>query len=98
MPSGSDYRANMVAVIKIIDYQNPKAIVVPVNLIQTAEDGEFVMVADKKDGKQAIARKAPVKQGGNYSGMVEIASGLKAGDYVISTGFQDVNNGETVTF
>lgn len=98
MPSGSDYRANMVAVIKIIDYQNPKAIVVPVNLIQTAEDGEFVMVADKKDGKQATARKVPVKQGSNYSGMVEIASGLKAGDYVISTGFQDVNNGETVAF
>lgn len=98
LPSGKDYRANMVAVMKIIDYQNPKAIVVPVNLIQTAEDGEFVMVADKSSGNQATARKVPVKQGGNYNGMVEIASGLKAGDFVISTGFQDVNNGETVAF
>ena len=30
--------------------------------------------------------------------MVEILSGLKKGDWVITTGFQDVNNGETVAF
>lgn len=98
LPSSPDYRANMVAVMKIIDYQNPSAIVVPVNLIQTAEDGDFVMVAEKNGEKQATAKKAAVKQGSNYNGMVEIASGLKKGDFVISTGFQDVNNGETVAF
>ena len=98
LPAARDYRANMVAVLKIVDYQNPKAIVVPVNLIQTAEDGEFVMLAEKTGDKQATARKAPVKQGYNYSGMVEITSGLKSGDFAISTGFQDVNNGETIAF
>ncbi len=98
LPAQLGYRANMVAVMKIIDYQNPKAIVVPVNYIQTSEDGEFVMVADKTGDKQAVARKAPVKQGYNYSGMVEIITGLKSGDFAISTGFQDVNNGETVAF
>ena len=98
LPAEQAYRANMVAVMKIIDYQNPKAIVVPVNFIQTAEDGEFVMVADKTGDRQGVARKAPVKQGYNYSGMVEITSGLKSGDFAISTGFQDVNNGETVAF
>jgi multidrug efflux pump subunit AcrA (membrane-fusion protein) len=95
---GRDYRANMIAVMKIIDYQNPKAIVVPVNLIQTGEDGEFVIVAEKTADKQATAKKAMVKQGSNYNGMVEIANGLKKGDFVISTGFQDVNNGEIVAF
>jgi hypothetical protein len=30
--------------------------------------------------------------------MVEITKGLKAGDWVVSTGFQDVNQGETVAF
>ncbi len=98
LPAGADYRANMIAVLKIIDYQNPNAIVIPVNLIQTAEDGEFVLVADKNDDKAATVRKALIKQGSNYNGMVEIASGLKKGDWVISTGFQDVNNGETVHF
>ncbi|MBK6933432.1 MAG: efflux RND transporter periplasmic adaptor subunit [Saprospirales bacterium] len=98
LPAGADYRANMIAVMKIIDYQNPRAIVVPVNLIQTAEDGDFVLVADKTGDKQAVVRKANVRQGGTYNGMVEITGGLNPGDLAISTGFQDVNNGETVAF
>ena len=96
---GADYRANMIAVMKIIDYQNPKALVVPVNLIQTSEDGEFVLAADVNgEGNKATVRKVAITQGRNYNGMVEISSGLKAGDRVISTGFQDVNGGETVAF
>jgi multidrug efflux pump subunit AcrA (membrane-fusion protein) len=43
-------------------------------------------------------KKVPVKQGQNYSGYTEILSGLKEGDQVISTGFQDVNAGEMVVF
>ncbi|MFN0015381.1 MAG: efflux RND transporter periplasmic adaptor subunit [Saprospiraceae bacterium] len=96
---GGDYRANMIAVMKIIDYQNPKAMVVPVNLIQTAEGGEFVLAADVSgEGNTATVRRVPITQGRNYNGMVEISSGLKPGDRVISTGFQDVNGGETVAF
>jgi membrane fusion protein, multidrug efflux system len=98
LPSGPDYRANMVAVMKIIDYQANNALVVPVNLLQSAEDGDFLLVAEKTGDKQATAKKVAVKQGQNYNGMVEIKSGLQKGDWVISTGFQDVNNGETIAF
>lgn len=99
LPPGKDYRSNMVAVLKIIDYQNPKAIVVPVNLIQTGTEGDFVLVADKQgEEKKAVVRRVDVRQGNNYNGMVEILSGLKPGDFVISTGFQEVNSGETVAF
>jgi membrane fusion protein, multidrug efflux system len=95
---GGGYSANQVAVMKIIDYQNANAIAIPVNLIQNAQDGDFVMVAEKTADKQANAKKVSVKQGQNYNGVVEILSGLKKGDWVISTGFQDVNNGEVVAF
>jgi membrane fusion protein, multidrug efflux system len=98
LPGGPDYRANQIAVLKIIDYQSPSAISVPVNVIQTAEDGDFVYVAEKNGDKQATVRKAPVKQGNNYNGSVEILKGLKKGDFLISTGFQEVNGGETVAF
>ncbi len=96
--SGSAYRANQVAVMKIIDYQNLYAVTVPVNLIQTADDGDFVLVAEKSSDKQALVKKASIKQGQNYGGNVEVLSGLKKGDLIISTGFQDVNSGETVAF
>lgn len=98
LPSGEDYRANMIAVMKIIDYQNPNAITVPVNLIQTAEDGDFIMAAEKTGEKQAVAKKVNITQGSNYNGIVEIKNGLKKGDFVISTGFQDINNGEAIAF
>lgn len=98
LPAGSDYRANMIAVMKIIDYQNPNAIVIPVNLIQTGSEGDFVLTAEKSGDNRAAVKKAVIRQGSNYNGMVEIKDGLKKGDWVISTGFQDVNNGETVAF
>lgn len=99
IPLKGDYRANQIAVMKIIDYQNPKAIVIPVNLIQSSQEGDYVLVAEKTGtGDQATIKKALIKQGQNYSGFVEIMSGLKAGDLIVSTGFQDINNGETVIF
>jgi RND family efflux transporter MFP subunit len=95
---GTEYRANQVAVLKIIDYQNPSTVIVPVNLIQTAEDGDFVLIAEKLADNKALVKKATIKQGQNYGGNVEVLNGLKKGDWLVSTGFQDVNAGETVAF
>lgn len=94
-----DYTANQIAVMKIVDYSNPNVISIPVNLIQTDESGDYVMVAEKTGtGNEAIVKKVNVKQGHNYNGYAEILDGLKSGDLVISIGFQDVNEGETVLF
>lgn len=98
LPAGAEYRANMVAVLKIVDYQTASALVVPVNVIQTAEDGEFVYVAEPASEHQATVKKVLVKQGKNYNGQVEITGGLKKGDLVITTGYQEANNGETVAY
>jgi RND family efflux transporter MFP subunit len=86
-----DYRPNMVAVLKIIDYENKSTIVIPINAIQTDESGQFVYVY--KDGK---AVKKAVIVGMNYGGKIEIKSGLVAGDKLITVGYQDLNEGEKV--
>ncbi len=98
LPTNPEYRVNMIAVLKITDYTNTKAIVVPVNVIQNAEEGEFVLVANRTGDKLATVKKVKIKQGSNYNGMVEITEGLKAGDFIIATGYQSANNGETVAF
>ncbi len=97
--SGS-YRANMIAVMKIVDYRNPKAIVLPVNLIYQESRGEnYVFVADKNgDSGQAVARRVPVQVGRSYNGMVEVISGLKAGDWIITSGTQSLTGGEIVAY
>lgn len=88
-----EFHPNMVAVMKIIDHLNPKAIVVPVGNIQHSADGAFVYIAN--DGKAA---KVPVIAGRAYNGYTEIVDGLKEGDDLISKGFQDLNDGEKIKF
>lgn len=91
LPSSKRYRPNMVAILKIVDYKNDKALVVPVNAIQKSETSEYVFTA--VNGK---ARKVNIKSGKISDGKAEVLSGLKAGDKVIITGFQDLNDGDGV--
>lgn len=91
LPSNKSYRPNMLAILKIVDYKNDKALVVPVNAIQKSETSEYVFTA--VNGK---AKKVEVKTGKISDGKAEILSGLKAGDKVIITGFQDLNDGENI--
>lgn len=98
LPAGADYRANQVAVLKIVDYQKAGAFVVPVGVIQQGEGGDFILLAEKTGDKTASVKKTMVKQGQNYNGSVEILTGLAKGNLLITTGFQDVNNGEAVAF
>jgi len=94
-----DYRANQIAVLKIVDYQSPKAITIPVNLVQTGEDGDYVLTLEASEKpNEGVVRKAPITVGQNYNGYTEVLNGLKEGDQLISTGFQDVNVGESVKF
>ncbi len=91
-----DYRANMIAVVKINDYHNKKALVLPVNLIKDSPDGKFLFVSRDEEGKK-IARKLKVEVGQTYNGSAEITSGLKAGDKIITTGFNSLVEGQPVS-
>jgi membrane fusion protein (multidrug efflux system) len=91
LPSSKNYRPNMVAILKIVDYKNNNALVVPVNAIQKSESSEYVFIAE--NGK---AKKVDIKSGKISDGKAEVFSGLKAGDKVIVTGFQDLNDGEGI--
>lgn len=93
LPANNSYRPNMLAVLKIVDYQNSKALVIPVSAIQKSESGDFVFVAE--NGK---AKKVVIKAGRTYNGTVEIVSGLKVGDKVITVGVQDLNEEDAVKF
>lgn len=95
LEDNQDLHPNMLAILKIADYRNDSAIVVPINTVQNSEDGQFVMVA-KQNGAKLIAERRAVKQGLSYNGNVEIISGLNKGDKVITTGYQDLNQGDAI--
>ncbi len=90
-------RPNMVAVVKINDYRQENAIVIPVNLVQKDEKSSFVTVVKEENGKN-IAQRVPVTTGQTYKDKIEILSGLSPNDVIISAGYQNLNEGQPVVF
>jgi membrane fusion protein, multidrug efflux system len=93
----TDMKANMIAIIQINDYHTDKSIQVPMNVIQTDPTGSYVYVVRPKD-KFNAAFKQSVVLGNSYNGVAEILKGLSLGDKVISTGYQELIDGEYVRF
>ncbi|HZK94356.1 MAG TPA: efflux RND transporter periplasmic adaptor subunit [Prolixibacteraceae bacterium] len=90
-------RANMIAYVKIKDYLNEKAICIPVNYVQSNKEGKYIYVAVQK-ANQWVATKRQVKEGMNYNGVTEILEGLAEGDKVVSSGYQNLNEGSQIIF
>lgn len=95
VPASVDARPNMSATIQVTFNTVLSALSVPVNTVQTINEEKVVYVAEESNGKM-VARKRVVEVGGVYSNQAEIKSGLKAGDKVITFGYQGLNDGEFV--
>jgi RND family efflux transporter MFP subunit len=93
LPAKGIYRPNMMAVLRIVDYKIDNAITVPINAIQKSETADYVFIAE--NGK---AKRVNVRTGKISDGKAEILLGLKAGDKVVVSGMQDLNEGEPVKF
>jgi membrane fusion protein, multidrug efflux system len=96
-PTKDGFKANMIAILKITDYKNDKAISLPVKYIQTEDEGDYVFIVETKNGKQ-YAKKVTLKQGLSYNGIVEITEGLNAGDKIITAGYLELESGEEIKF
>jgi len=90
-----EFRANMIAVIKIKDYENKNAFALPVNIITTENSIKYVYVAESKNGKMVAVKKI-VTTGQSYNGKVEIIEGIKTNDKVITAGYQGLEDGKPV--
>jgi RND family efflux transporter MFP subunit len=96
-PKDFELRANMIAYLKIKDYSNEVSLILPVNVIQSNQDGKFVYIIAKEGGK-TIATRKKITTGMDYNGESEITSGLNTGDQVITAGFQNLKEGSSVIF
>lgn len=97
VPNSGDLRPNMIAMIKLQDYGNANTIVVPINAIQNSEEGSYVFVVDEKNGTQN-ARKQIITTGMIYGTAAEVTKGLKMGDKIVTTGYQDLVNGQAIKY
>ena len=97
LPSDNALKPNMLARIKINDQTQANAIVINQNLIQSTENGQLVYVAISEGGKK-VAKARTIKTGQAYGGQIAVTQGLKAGDQVVTSGYQDLVDGQTINF
>jgi membrane fusion protein, multidrug efflux system len=95
IPNSAGLKPNMSAYTKILNHSNSKAMVIPVNIIQTDEKGKYIYAMQEKDGKK-IAVKKSVTIGQLYDDNIEILSGLVAGDQIIIQGHQNLYEGQLI--
>jgi membrane fusion protein, multidrug efflux system len=83
---------NMASVVKVVNYSNPNAMVIPINLVQKdLSNQDFVMIE-----AAGYAKRVNVKVGQQYGENCEVLTGLKAGDKLVTVGYQDLNDGDKV--
>ncbi|MBK5269559.1 MAG: efflux RND transporter periplasmic adaptor subunit [Bacteroidia bacterium] len=96
LPADPNLKPNQLATLKILDYKAKDALVVPVNVVQSDENGKYVYVI-VKEGDKMVARKKSVIVGEVYNDKIEIKNGLSAGEPIINEGYQTVYDGQTIT-
>jgi membrane fusion protein (multidrug efflux system) len=93
LPAEGGVRPNQIAQVRILDYAATNTVAIPVNTVGTDEKGKFVYVAALEGGK-LVARKKQIIVGELYQQLIEVKSGLSAGEQLITEGFQNVYDGQ----
>ncbi|MGE5479813.1 MAG: efflux RND transporter periplasmic adaptor subunit [Chloroflexota bacterium] len=85
-------KPNMIVDLKINDYTNPNAVIIPLSIIQREGDKQFVFISNS-----GIAKKRYITTGFTQGDQAEIIGGLKPGDSVIIEGAFDVSDGQPLS-
>jgi RND family efflux transporter MFP subunit len=97
IPVDPALKPNQSAILRILDYAAANAVVIPVNTVQSDETSKYVYLLTKLSNGKSIAKKQPVVIGEVYGSNVEIKSGLKAGDQLITEGYQNIYDGQMIS-
>ena len=96
LPFDAALKPNQIALMKIKDYAAPNTISIPLNTLQNDDKGKFVMVANTENGKM-IAHKRMVNIGLLSGDVLEVKTGLKPGDVLITEGYGSLYEGQLLT-
>lgn len=90
-------RPNQIASIRLNDYTNEEAILIPNNIIQVNGQGEsYVYVYTKDDKDKTIAKRRLIELGKTQNNQTEILSGLESGDIILIDGAKSVRDGQRI--
>ena len=91
-------RPNLIATVKVNDYQAENAITVPENVLQENSAGETIAYLYKPiNDSIGEAKRTIIETGFSYANHTEVKSGLKKGDTIIMEGAKNLRDGQKVT-
>lgn len=85
-------KPNLLAQLRMLDYSNPHALVVPSYLVREDIQGYYIYLAIRKNDRM-VAQKQYVKVGKTDQNKMEILDGLSVKDQVIVKGYNNVVDG-----
>jgi len=91
-------KPNLTAKLKINDYVNKNAILIPLSIISEDANGEqYVYIISEKNAKnEGIAKRIYIKTGYTQGNVIEILDGLTPGIEIIDEGARNIREGQTV--
>ena len=91
-------KPNLTAKLKINDYTNEKAILIPQSVIsENAEGEQYVYVVTDKNGKGiGNAKRVIIETGKTQGDVIEVLNGLETGAEIIKEGARSVRDGQSV--
>jgi RND family efflux transporter MFP subunit len=91
-------KPNLTARLKLNDYTNTKAILIPQSIISENSKGEqfIYIVKSKKENNEAVAERLIIETGKTQGDLIEIVKNLTANSEIIMEGARSVNNGQVV--
>ena len=90
-------KPNLTAKLKINDYTNKNAILIPQSIISENAQGEqYVYTVTNKNSNKGNAKQAIIETGRTQGDYIEILSGLKHNDEIINEGARSVKDGQDV--
>ena len=90
-------KPNLTAKIKINDYTNDKAILIPQSIISENANGEqYVYVVSNKTENKGKAKRIIIETGKTQGDNIEVLSGLENGNEIVDEGARSVKDGQDV--
>lgn len=92
------FKPNLTARVRINDYTNEEALLIPQSIIsENAEGEQYVYIAEKIEGGEiSQVKKSIIHTGRTQGAQVEVLAGLSAGELVIREGARSVKDGQKV--
>lgn len=92
-----EIKPNLTAKLKINDYTNTKAILIPQSIIsENAEGEQYVYVVNDIKNNEGKAKQVIIKTGKTQGDIIEVLEGVSEGDKLIEAGARSVKDGQKV--